>query len=92
MISSKKSISFETPPPKTIASGSIVVIIITTIDPDSIVFGGVVSNEIDFLDEIKQISAKFINEPNLKTIFLKPLYGDASGVRGAALLGRENFI
>mgnify|MGYP001199518698 CR=1 FL=1 len=33
-----------------------------------------------------------INEPNLKTIFLKPLYGDASGVRGAALLGRENFI
>ena len=68
------------------------VIIITTIDPDAIVFGGGVSNEIDFLDEIKQITAKFINEPNLKTIFLKPLYGDASGVRGAALLGRENFI
>ena len=68
------------------------VVIITTIDPDAIVFGGGVSNEIDFLDEIKQISAKFINEPNLKTIFLKPLYGDASGVRGAALLGRENFI
>ena len=68
------------------------VIIITTIDPDAIVFGGGVSNEIDFLDEIKQITSKFINEPNLKTIFLKPLYGDASGVRGAALLGRENFI
>ena len=30
--------------------------------------------------------------PNLKTVFLKPLYGDASGVRGAALLGRDNFI
>ena len=68
------------------------VIVITTIDPDAIVFGGGVSNEIDFLDEIKQITSKFINEPNLKTIFLKPLYGDASGVRGAALLGRENFI
>ena len=68
------------------------VVIITTIDPDAIVFGGGVSNEIDFLDEIKQITSKFINEPNLKTIFLKPLYGDASGVRGAALLGRENFI
>ncbi len=68
------------------------VIIITTIDPDAIVFGGGISNEIDFLDEIKQITSKFINEPNLKTIFLKPLYGDASGVRGAALLGRENFI
>ena len=71
---------------------SALVIIITTIDPDAIVFGGGVSNEIDFLDEIKQITSKFINEPNLKTIFLKPLYGDASGVRGAALLGRENFI
>ena len=68
------------------------VVIITTIDPDAIVFGGGISNEIDFLDEIKQITSKFINEPNLKTIFLKPLYGDASGVRGAALLGRENFI
>ena len=68
------------------------VVIITTIDPDAIVFGGGVSNEIDFLDEIKRITSKFINETNLKTIFLKPLYGDASGVRGAALLGRENFI
>lgn len=68
------------------------VIIITTIDPDAIVFGGGVSNEIDFLDEIKKISCNYINEPNLKTVFLKPLYGDASGVRGAALLGRETFI
>ena len=49
-------------------------------------------NEIDFLDEIKLLSSKLINEPNLKTVFLKPLYGDASGVRGAALLGRDNFI
>ena len=68
------------------------IIIITTIDPDAIVFGGGISNEIDFLDELKSITSKLINEPNLKTIFLKPLYGDASGVRGAALLGRENFI
>ena len=66
--------------------------IINILDPDAFIFGGGVSNEIDFLDEIKQITSKFINEPNLKTIFLKPLYGDASGVRGAALLGRENFI
>tara|TARA_B100001057_G_C22817422_1_gene938022 strand:+ start:30 stop:932 length:903 start_codon:yes stop_codon:yes gene_type:complete len=68
------------------------IIVITTIDPDAIVFGGGVSNEIDFLDEIKLMASKFINEPNLKTVFLKPLYGDASGVRGAALLGRDNFI
>jgi fructokinase len=68
------------------------IIIITTIDPDAIVFGGGISNEIDFLDEIKSLTSKLINEPNLKTVFLKPLYGDASGVRGAALLGRDNFI
>tara|TARA_B100000767_G_scaffold164892_1_gene154515 strand:- start:808 stop:1710 length:903 start_codon:yes stop_codon:yes gene_type:complete len=68
------------------------VIIITTLDPDAIVFGGGLSNEIDFLDEIKKITSKLINEPNLKTVFLKPLYGDASGVRGAALLGRKNSI
>ena len=68
------------------------IIIITTIDPDAIVFGGGISNEIDFLDEVKLLTSKLINEPNLKTVFLKPLYGDASGVRGAALLGRDNFI
>ena len=68
------------------------VIIITTIDPDAIVFGGGVSNEIDFLDELKSISAKLLNEKSLKTVFLKPIYGDASGVRGAALLGRQNLI
>ncbi len=68
------------------------VIIISTIDPDAIIFGGGVSNEIDFLDELKLITSKYLNEKNIKTVFLKPLYGDASGVRGAALLGRKNLI
>ncbi len=68
------------------------VTIITTIDPDAIVFGGGISSEIDFLDEIKQKTSMFINEPNLKTVFLKPKYGDASGVRGAAILSRQNSI
>ena len=67
-------------------------LIINVIDPDAIVFGGGISNEIDFLDEIKTMSAKLINEPNLKTVFLKPKFGDASGVRGAAILSRQNFI
>ena len=44
------------------------------------------------LDEIKLITSKYLNEKNLKTGFLKPIYGDASGVRGAALLGRQNLI
>ena len=46
------------------------VIIITTLDPDAIVFGGGISNEIDFLDQIKKKTSSFINEPNLKTCLL----------------------
>ena len=68
------------------------VLIVTTLDPDAIVFGGGISNEIDFLDQIKKKTSSFINEPNLKTVFLKPKYGDASGVRGAAILSRQSFI
>ena len=76
---------------KEILSRSLV-LIITSIDPDAIVFGGGISSEIDFLDEIKDKTSKYINEPNLKTVFLKPKYGDASGVRGAAILSRQNSI
>ena len=66
--------------------------IITTLDPDAIVFGGGISNEIDFLDEIKTMIGKLINEPNLKTVFLKPKFGDASGVRGAAILSSKTLF
>jgi hypothetical protein len=31
-----------------------------------------------------------IKDINLKTFFLKARYGDASGVRGAAILSRQN--
>ena len=68
------------------------VLIVTTLDPDAIVFGGGISNEIDFLDQIKKKTSSFIHEPNLKTVFLKPKHGDASGVRGAAILSRQSSI
>ena len=48
--------------------------------------------EIDSLEEIRDITEKYlsnfnnIEKVNLKTSFLKPKYGDASGVRGAANL------
>ena len=73
-------------------------LIINVIDPDAIVFGGGVSNEIESLDEIKKTTEKYlsnfnnIKNVNLKTIFLKPKFGDASGVRGAAILNRQNSI
>ena len=66
-------------------------LLINTIDPDAIVFGGGLSNEIVFLDEIKKMTEKFITEKELNTVFLKPEYGDASGVRGAAILARNKI-
>ena len=73
-------------------------LIINVIDPDAIVFGGGVSNEIESLDEIKKTTEKYlsnfnnIKNVNLKTIFLKPKFGDASGVRGAAILSKQIAI
>lgn len=73
-------------------------LIINLLDPDAIVFGGGLSNEIDSFDEIKNITEIYLTNFNnlkeikLKTSFLKPMYGDASGVRGAAILSRQNSI
>ena len=63
--------------------------LINILDPDAIVFGGGVSNEISFLDEIKKKIEKFLKVGKLNTALIKPMYGDASGVRGAARLGRK---
>ena len=63
--------------------------IINILDPDAFVFGGGVSNEIDFLHEIDSLVRKFVIGREYEGVFLKPKYGDASGVRGAARLGRS---
>ena len=62
--------------------------IINVLDPDCFVFGGGVSNEIDFLSEIESMVKKFVIGEEYDGVFLKPKYGDASGVRGAARLRR----
>ncbi len=73
-------------------------LIINVIDPEAIVFGGGLSNELISLDEIKKITEKYlsnfnnIKKFNLKTEFLKPKFGDSSGVRGAAVLSKLNTI
>tara|TARA_B100001175_G_C19436130_1_gene603671 strand:+ start:162 stop:1064 length:903 start_codon:yes stop_codon:yes gene_type:complete len=63
--------------------------IINILDPDAFVFGGGVSNEIDFLSEIESMVKKFVIGKEYDGVFLKPKFGDASGVRGAARLGRS---
>ena len=65
--------------------------IINILDPDAFVFGGGVSNEIDFLSEIETIVKKYVIGKEYEGVFLKPKYGDASGVRGAARLGRTTI-
>ena len=62
--------------------------IINILDPDAFIFGGGVSNEIDFLSEIESMVKKFVTGKEYQGVFLKPKFGDASGVRGAARLGR----
>ena len=65
--------------------------IINILDPDAFIFGGGVSNEIDFLSEIESIVKKYVIGKEYEGVFLKPKYGDASGVRGAARLGRTTI-
>ena len=60
-------------------------------DNDVIVFGGGVSNEIKNLDLLKEMTGNFVEKKNIKTSFIKPKFGDASGVRGAAILGRDTI-
>lgn len=65
--------------------------IVNILDPDCFVFGGGVSNEIDFLNDVENIVRKYVTGSEYDGVFLKPKYGDASGVRGAARLGRESI-
>ena len=60
--------------------------IINILDPDAFIFGGGVSNEIDFLSEVESMVKKFVIGKEYQGVFLKPKFGDASGVRGAAHL------
>ena len=63
--------------------------IINIMDPDVFVFGGGVSNSIDFFPEVQNLVKKYVIGREYEGVFLKPKYGDASGVRGAARLGRS---
>ncbi|MDC1155573.1 ROK family protein [Candidatus Pelagibacter sp.] len=63
--------------------------IINILDPDAFVFGGGVSNSIDFFNEIQSLVKKYVIGREYDGVFLKPKFGDASGVRGAARLGRK---
>ena len=48
-----------------------------------------VSNAIDFFPDIQNLVKKYVIGREYEGVFLKPKFGDASGVRGAARLGRK---
>ncbi|MDX2245897.1 MAG: ROK family protein [Bacteroidia bacterium] len=60
--------------------------IINILDPEAIVLGGGVGN-IDrlYTDGVKEVE-KYVFNPRMETLFLKPKLGDSAGVFGAAML------
>ncbi|MCB9306910.1 MAG: ROK family protein [Lewinellaceae bacterium] len=66
--------------------GKAIAVVINIMDPDAIVLGGGVGN-IDrlYTDGVEE-AKKYLFNPRIDTIFLKPELGDSAGVIGAALL------
>jgi predicted NBD/HSP70 family sugar kinase len=60
--------------------------IINVLDPDAIVLGGGVGNIDALYTEGVAEATKYVFNPRLDTVFLKPKLGDSAGVFGAALL------
>ena len=60
--------------------------------PTNANYRGVGLAEMIYSIQKKKMTSNFSGNLNIKTSFIKPKYGDASGVRGAAILGRQNSI
>jgi fructokinase len=66
--------------------GRAIASIVNTLDPDAIVLGGGVGNIDALYTEGVAEATKWVFNPRLDTVFLKPKLGDSAGVFGAALL------
>jgi fructokinase len=60
--------------------------IINVIDPDAIVLGGGLSSIERLYEDVPRAWSQFVFSDRVETELLKPKFGDASGVRGAAWL------
>ena len=60
--------------------------IINVIDPDAIVLGGGLSSIDRLYTDVPRLWSQFIFSDRVETELLRPMYGDSSGVRGAAWL------
>lgn len=66
--------------------GKAIAVVINILDPDVIVIGGGVGNIDRLYTDGVQEALKYLFNPRIDTIFLKPKLGDSAGVFGAALL------
>jgi fructokinase len=66
--------------------GKAISCIINVIDPDVIVIGGGVGNIDELYTEGVKAAEKYVFSDYIETAFVKPKYGDSSGVLGAAFL------
>lgn len=62
---------------------------INLLDPDAIVLGGGLSRLPGLLEAVSGSCARWVFSDRVETPLLLPKHGDASGVRGAAWLGRQ---
>lgn len=60
--------------------------VINILDPDVIVLGGGLSNIERLYENVPRLWAAHVFSDTVKTRLVKPMYGDSSGVRGAARL------
>ncbi len=60
--------------------------IINTLDPETLVFGGGLSNYTKIYDNLPKRINQFIMTERCNTKFVPALHGDSSGIRGAARL------
>jgi fructokinase len=63
--------------------------IINVLDPDVIVLGGGMSKVDRLYDDVPRAWAPFVFSDHVATRLLRPVHGDASGVRGAAWLWND---
>jgi fructokinase len=63
--------------------------VINIIDPDVVVLGGGVSNIQRLYTAVPPLLPRYVFSDRVDTRLLPPVFGDSSGVRGAAWLGRD---
>ena len=66
--------------------------IVNILDPDVIVCGGGMSEIEELYEEVPKRIIPYIASNFFNTPIIKSKHGSSSGVRGAALLGKNNFI